>query len=148
LNWVALNAKGNIDSAEPTLCERVAITGFCWGGRITWLYAAHNPNIKAGVAWYGKLTGDKNALNPQQPIDIAANLTVPVLGLYGGQDTGIPQDSVELTCQQLQKGRSGSSIIVYPDAHTHFLLTIVLPIVKRMLKMDGNVYRLGLKIKG
>jgi carboxymethylenebutenolidase len=113
LNWVVQNAKGSID--------RVAITGFCWGGRITWLYAAHNPKIKAGVAWYGRLTGDKKALNPQQPIDIAANLTVPVLGLYGGQDTGIPLDSVELTRQQLEKGKSGSSIIVYPDApHAFF----------------------------
>lgn len=113
LNWVVQNAKGNID--------RVAITGFCWGGRITWLYAAHNPKIKAGVAWYGRLTGDKNALNPQQPIDVAASLTVPVLGLYGGQDTGIPLDSVEQTRQQLQKGQSGSSIIVYPDApHAFF----------------------------
>jgi carboxymethylenebutenolidase len=113
LNWVVQNAKGSID--------RVAITGFCWGGRITWLYAAHNPKIKAGVAWYGRLTGDKNALNPQQPIDIAANLTVPVLGLYGGQDTGIPQDSIKLTRKQLQKGKSGSSIIVYPDApHAFF----------------------------
>jgi carboxymethylenebutenolidase len=113
LNWAVQNAKGSID--------RVAITGFCWGGRITWLYAAHNPKIKAGVAWYGRLKGDKNALNPQQPIDIAANFTVPVLGLYGGQDTGIPLDSVESTRQQLQKGKSGSEIVVYPDApHAFF----------------------------
>jgi carboxymethylenebutenolidase len=113
LDWAVKSSQGNID--------RVGITGFCWGGRITWLYAAHNPKIKAGVAWYGRLTGNRNDLNPQQPIDIAANLTVPVLGLYGGQDTGIPLDSVELTRQQLQKGKSGSEIVVYPDApHAFF----------------------------
>jgi carboxymethylenebutenolidase len=113
LDWAVKSSQGNI--------ERVGITGFCWGGRITWLYAAHNPKIKAGVAWYGRLTGNRNDLNPQQPIDIAANLTVPVLGLYGGQDTGIPLDSVELTRQQLQKGKSGSEIVVYPDApHAFF----------------------------
>lgn len=74
---------------------RLAITGFCWGGRITWLYTAHNPKIKAGVAWYGRLVGTANALTPHHPVDIAAKLNAPVLGLYGGADTGIPLDTIE-----------------------------------------------------
>ncbi len=63
--------------------HRLMITGFCWGGRIT-LYAAHNPQLKAAVAWYGKLTGDKSLNSPKQPVDIATDLNAPVLGLYGG----------------------------------------------------------------
>ncbi len=75
--------------------SRLAITGFCWGGRIVWLYAAHNPQLKAGVAWYGRLVGAANALTPKQPTDLANDLKAPVLGLYGGQDQGIPLDTVE-----------------------------------------------------
>ena len=93
-----------------------AITGFCWGGRITWLYASHNPDLKAGIAWYGKLVGEHGTLTPSQPVDIAATLKVPVLGLYGGQDGSIPQDSVNSMRQALGKGHSHSEIVVYPDA--------------------------------
>ena len=92
------------------------ITGFCWGGRITWLYSAHNPKLKAGVAWYGRLVGDKTALNPRHPVDIAAGLKVPVLGLYGGKDAGIPLSTVEQMKAELAKGKSGSEFVVYPDA--------------------------------
>src|SRR5436190_13704568 len=74
--------------------RRVGITGFCWGGRIVWLYAAHAA-VNAGVAWYGRLVGDKDALHPRQPIDVAAAVKAPVLGLYGGQDQGIPVATVE-----------------------------------------------------
>ena len=95
--------------------NKVGITGFCWGGRITWLYCAHNPNVTAGVAWYGRLVGEVSALTPKHPVDIAPSLIVPVLGLYGAADTGIPQDSVEKMRAALQKGTSGSEIIVYPD---------------------------------
>ena len=100
--------------------RRLAITGFCWGGRITWLYTAHNPHVKAGVAWYGRLQGTSNALTPKHPIDIAAHLHAPVLGLYGGADTGIPQTSVEAMRQALQAASSNrnaqqSEIIVYPE---------------------------------
>jgi carboxymethylenebutenolidase len=66
--------------------SKLAITGFCWGGRIVWLYAAHNPELKAGVAWYGRLTNPKNELQPAHPLDLAASLKAPVLGLYGGAD--------------------------------------------------------------
>ena len=75
--------------------SRLAITGFCWGGRIVWLYSAHNPNLKAGVAWYGRVVGDSTPLTPKHPVDIAKDLKAPVLGLYGGADTGIPNDTVD-----------------------------------------------------
>ncbi len=94
---------------------RLGITGFCWGGRQVWLYAAHNPALKAGVAWYGPLSGPTNELRPVQPIALAANITVPVLGLYGGADAGIPANDVEKMRAGLKAGGKGSEIIVYPD---------------------------------
>jgi len=111
--WVAKHAPGNT--------KRLGITGFCWGGRITWLYCAHNPQVKAGVAWYGKLSVPVTELQPKHPVDIAAQLTVPVLGLYGGTDQGIPMDTVEKMRQQLALGKSGSTIQVYADTpHAFF----------------------------
>jgi carboxymethylenebutenolidase len=95
---------------------KLGITGFCWGGRITWMYSAHNPGVKAGVAWYGRLAGDSNANTPKHPIDIAPTLKVPVLGLYGAKDTGIPLASVEKMKAALAAGSSGSTFVVYPDA--------------------------------
>jgi carboxymethylenebutenolidase len=113
LDWAVKSSKGNID--------RVGITGFCWGGRITWLYAAYNPKVKAGVAWYGRLVGTSTALTPKHPIDIAPTLSVPVLGLYGGKDTGIPLESVEKVRILLDAGSSKSEIVVYPEApHAFF----------------------------
>lgn len=97
----------------------VGITGFCWGGRITWLYAAHNPNVKAGVAWYGRLVGTAEPLRPVHPVDIAARLNGPVLGLYGGQDTGIPLDTVETMKKALSEGTAASKaseFVIYPEA--------------------------------
>ena len=96
--------------------DKLGITGFCWGGRITWLYAAHNPKTKAGVAWYGRLVGDKTALTPTQPVDIAASLKVPVLGLYGAKDNGISLESVEKMKGELAKGSSKSEIVVYENS--------------------------------
>lgn len=111
--WAAKSSKGNI--------TKMGITGFCWGGRITWLYAAYNPKVKAGVAWYGRLVGETSALTLKQPVDIAAGLQVPVLGLYGGKDDGIPLDTVEQMRKSLATGNSGSKIVVYPDApHAFF----------------------------
>jgi carboxymethylenebutenolidase len=95
---------------------KLGITGFCWGGRFVWLYSAHNPKVKAGVAWYGKLVVDKTALQPVHPIDIAPTLTVPVLGLYGGADGGIPVATVEQMKAALAKGHSHSEIVIYPEA--------------------------------
>jgi carboxymethylenebutenolidase len=100
--------------------KQLGITGFCWGGRIVWLYAAHNPRLKAGVAWYGRLVPRANTppsdLQPKHPIDVAAALKVPVLGLYGGKDQGIPLESVEAMKKELEKSKSGSEIIIYPEA--------------------------------
>lgn len=96
--------------------QKLAITGFGYGGRITWLYAAHNPYVKAGVAWYGRLTGHPTPMTPKQPVDVAAALTVPVLGLYGGKDQGIPPDGVEQMRVAFSRGGSRSRIVVYPDA--------------------------------
>ncbi len=113
VNWAVKSSKGNAD--------RVGITGFCWGGRITWLYAAHNPKLKAGVAWYGRLVSDATELQPKHPVDIASRLTVPVLGLYGGQDTGIPLNTVEQVREKLKSSSSKSEIVVYPNApHAFF----------------------------
>ncbi len=75
--------------------KRLAVTGFCWGGRITWLCAAHSNQLKAGVAWYGKLEGAPDELHPRHPIDVVRDLQAPVLGLYGGADAGIPNEGVE-----------------------------------------------------
>jgi carboxymethylenebutenolidase len=101
--------------------SRLAITGFCWGGRIVWLYAAHNPNLKAGVAWYGRLTSPKTDLQITHPIDVAGSLKAPVLGLYGGADSGIPQETVEKMQAALEQAGSESRIVVYPETpHAFF----------------------------
>jgi carboxymethylenebutenolidase len=94
---------------------KLAITGFCWGGRIVWLYAAHNPKLKAGVAWYGPMGRPSTALQPKDPIDLAAEIKAPVLGLYGGADQGIPSSTVEKMQAALQAAKKPSEIIVYPD---------------------------------
>ncbi len=102
-------ASGKADTAK------LGITGFCWGGRIVWLYSAHNPNLKAGVAWYGRLVGQANDLQPKYPIDIAADLKAPVLGLYGGADQGIPVDTVEKMREAIKAAKKPSEIVLYPD---------------------------------
>ncbi|GKW19231.1 carboxymethylenebutenolidase [Pectobacterium araliae] len=96
--------------------SKLAITGFCWGGRITWLYAAHNPQLKAAVAWYGKLTGEKTLNSPKHPVDIATELEAPVLGLYGAKDASIPLEKVDIMRQALRAANATAEIIVYPDA--------------------------------
>lgn len=123
--------------------HRLMITGFCWGGRITWLYAAHNPQLKAAVAWYGKLTGDKSLNSPKQPVDIATDLNAPILGLYGGQDNSIPQESVETMRQALRAANAKAEIIVYPDAG-HSTLIIARAIMPHLQKMAGSVCWNGL----
>ncbi len=107
-------------STDKADVKRLAITGFCWGGRIVWLYAAHNPNLKAGVAWYGRLDGNRTELQPKYPLDIASDLKAPVLGLYGGMDKGIPQTDVEKMRAALAGANSTSRIDVYPDAEHGF----------------------------
>jgi len=98
--------------------SRLGITGFCWGGRITWLYDAHNPAVKAGVAWYGRLVGNSTPLTPTNPIDLTGKLAGPVLGLYGGADSGIPLDTVDKMKTALSTGSAAakkSEFVVYPD---------------------------------
>lgn len=98
--------------------QKLAITGFCWGGRITWLYAAHQPMVKAGVAWYGRLVGQSTPETPNHPVVLTASLHAPVLGLYGGADTGIGQDTVDKMKQALAAGSAAakaSTFVVYPD---------------------------------
>lgn len=96
--------------------EKLGITGFCWGGRITWLYAAHNPKVKAGVAWYGRLVGEKTPLTPRHPVDVAGSLKTPVLGLYAAKDSGIPLESVEKMRAALAEGRSKSEFVIFPNS--------------------------------
>ena len=94
---------------------RLAITGFCWGGRQVWLYAAHNPKLKAAAAWYGPLTRPASELTPGSPLDLAAKIDVPVLGLYGGADQGIPVEQIQAMQEALKAAGKPSQIIVYPD---------------------------------
>jgi carboxymethylenebutenolidase len=99
--------------------SKVAITGFCWGGRITWLYAAHSTNVKAGVAWYGRLVGQASELQPKHPVDVASSIQGPVLGLYGGADAGIPLDTVDRMKAALKVGSAAakkSEFVVYEGA--------------------------------
>ena len=113
--WAAKN-KGNT--------SKLGITGFCWGGRIVWLYAAHNPKLRAGVAWYGRLTPPPperaNPLQPKSPLELVGQLKAPVLGLYGGKDTGIPVADVEKMRAALKAAGSKSEIILYPEAQHGF----------------------------
>lgn len=111
--WAKKSGKG--DTAK------LGITGFCWGGRIVWLYAAHNPNLKAGVAWYGRLVSKPDDLHPKNPIDLVENLKAPVLGLYGEADTGIPKESVEQMRKALKDAKKPCEIVLYPDTpHAFF----------------------------
>ncbi|MDX5629707.1 MULTISPECIES: dienelactone hydrolase family protein [unclassified Brenneria] len=96
--------------------NKLAITGFCWGGRISWLYAAHNPQLKAAVAWYGKFTAPKTINTPTHPLDVATSLNAPVLGLYGARDDSIPPEQIDKMRQALRAGNANAEIIVYPDA--------------------------------
>lgn len=105
--------------AQGADTSKLAVTGFCWGGRMTWLYAAHNPALKAAVAWYGRLVGTASPLNPKHPVDVANAIAGPVLGLYGEKDTGISLDSVEKMKAALASGSAAarkSEFVIYPDA--------------------------------
>ena len=127
VEWAARN-KGD--------AKRLGVTGFCWGGRITWLYAAHSPKVKAGTAWYGRLVGQKAELQPQHPIDVVTMLKAPVLGLYGGQDQGIPLDTVEQMREALKKAGNPSEIVVYPDA-PHGFFADTRPSYRKEAAEDG-----------
>lgn len=105
--------------AQGADTTRLGVTGFCWGGRQTWLYAAHNPHCKAGVAWYGKLAAGHGPLQVKNPIDIVDDLYAPVLGLYGGQDASIPITDIRRMEAGLEQGSAAaqaSRIVVYPES--------------------------------
>lgn len=131
-------------SAHGGNAKKVGITGFCWGGRITWLYAEHNPSLKAGVAWYGRLVGSPSPLMPHNPIDLVARLKAPVLGLYGGADSGIPLTTVnemkDVLSQAGQKGNAaarGSEFVVYPDT-PHAFHADYRPSYRKEAAQDGS----------
>jgi carboxymethylenebutenolidase len=105
--WAKKDGKGDT--------KKLGITGFCWGGRVVWLYSAHNKDLKAGVAWYGRLVGKSTDLQPKYPVDVVDKLNAPVLGLYGGKDQGIPLDSVEQMRKALKEEKKTGEIVVYPD---------------------------------
>jgi carboxymethylenebutenolidase len=101
------------DHGDPAT---LGITGFCWGGRIAWLYAAHNPRLHAAVAWYGRLVSPPDPLHPRHPVDVAAELHCPVLGLYGGKDQAIPRETIDAMRAAAAAAGKPVEIVVYPEA--------------------------------
>jgi len=126
--WAASTGRANVNN--------LGITGFCWGGRIVWLYAAHSPQLKAGVAWYGRLVGNPSPLQPTTPLQMAPYLKAPVLGLYGGMDDGIPVDTVEQMRGAIAQANGTSEILVYPDA-PHGFHADYRPSYREDAAMDG-----------
>lgn len=108
VRWAKESGKGNTD--------KLSITGFCWGGRIVWLYASHNPKLKAGVAWYGPLVGKPDELHPKTAVDLTPDLKAPVLGLYGGADTHIVAEHIEQMRKAMKEANKPGEIVVYPGA--------------------------------
>ncbi|MSP50362.1 MAG: carboxymethylenebutenolidase [Alphaproteobacteria bacterium] len=105
--WAKASGKGDT--------QRLGVTGFCWGGRMTWMYTAHNPAVKAAAPWYGPITRPATELQPKHPLDVVDQIKIPVLGLYGGADGGIPNDTVEKMQAALKAKGNASEIIIYPD---------------------------------
>ncbi|HXZ47493.1 MAG TPA: dienelactone hydrolase family protein [Usitatibacter sp.] len=133
---------GDLDAAARWAAQhggdpgRLGITGFCWGGRIVWLYAAHNPTLKAAVAWYGRVEGPVTGLQPKNPIELVAELKAPVLGLYGGADAGIPNEGVERMRAALEAAGKPCEIHTYPDA-PHAFFADYRPSYRREAAEDG-----------
>ena len=100
--------------------SRVGLVGFCWGGRTAWIYAHHNPRLKAAVSYYGLLNGMTSPIKPHDPVDIASKLKVPVLGLYAGKDSYVKQEVVDQMAAGLRQSSSGSNIVVFPDVDHGF----------------------------
>jgi len=126
------------DSTGKADTSRLGVTGFCWGGRITWTYCVHNPKVKAGVAWYGRLVAPaKVALQPAYPVELAPHLKVPVLGLYGGADAGISVESVEQMRSALRAAGNTASEIVLYDGAPHAFYADYRPSYRKEAAEDG-----------
>lgn len=104
-----------VETTDHADTKRLGIVGFCWGGRQVWLYATHNPNLRAGVAWYGPLRRPKTDLTPEGPLDLVSKINAPVLGLYGGADPNIPMSQIDEMRAALKAAGKPSEIVVYPD---------------------------------
>lgn len=115
-----LDAAARFAGTDGGNAAKLGITGFCWGGRIVWLYAAHNPRLKAGVACYGRMIGTGNPLQPKNPIDMVASINAPVLGLYGALDKGIPVADTEKMLAALKAAKKPSTIHVFQGADHGF----------------------------
>jgi len=117
---------------------RLGVTGFCWGGRITWTYCVHNPKVNAGVAWYGRLVAPaRAALQPAYPVELAPHLKVPVLGLYGGADAGISIENVEQMRSALKAAANTVSEIVVYDGAPHAFYADYRPSYRKEAADDG-----------
>ena len=103
-------------AAHGGAATRLGVTGFCRGGRNTWLYAAHNPNLKAAVAWYGPVGGAPSEIQPKTATDVAGDLKCPLLGLYGGKDGGIKVEDVQAAAAKAKAAGKSVEIVVYPEA--------------------------------
>jgi carboxymethylenebutenolidase len=132
--WAKGTGKGDV--------AKLAITGYCWGGRVVWLYSAHNPSVKAGVAWYGRLVGDADELHPKHPIDVAGAIKAPILGLYGEADTGIPVASVEKMRAAIKEAGTTAEIILYPET-PHAFFADYRPSYRKEQAEDGWKRMLG-----
>jgi carboxymethylenebutenolidase len=117
---------------------RLGVTGFCWGGRITWTYCTHNPKVRAGVAWYGRLVAPaRSALQPAYPVELAAHLKAPVLGLYGSVDASIPTEHVEQMRVALKAANDSVSNIVVYDGAPHAFYADYRPSYRKEAAEDG-----------
>jgi carboxymethylenebutenolidase len=118
-----LDATVAFASGDGADIARLGIVGFCWGGRIVWLYAAHNQKVKAGVAFYGALRSPYpvSPLRPKYPLDLAADINAPVLAFYGGQDKGIKVEDIEgMRAALHDAGKSNFKLELFPDAQHGF----------------------------
>ncbi len=100
--------------------SRLGLVGYCWGGRMAWIYARHNPRLKAAVAYYGLLDGMKSPIKPLDPVDFGAEIKVPVLGLYSGIDAFVKPEVVARMRGEIAKSGSGSEIVVFPNVNHGF----------------------------
>ena len=100
--------------------RKLGVVGYCWGGRAAWIYARHNPKVKAAVAYYGLLDGMKSDIKPQDPVDFASEIKVPVLGLYAGIDDFVKPAVIEQMRNGIAKSGSGSEIVVFPGVNHGF----------------------------